>query len=32
MKTKDIHVVAYTRRRNGQLEYVCSHFRSSPNR
>ncbi|GFK34123.1 hypothetical protein VcPa08_02328 [Vibrio cholerae] len=27
---KDVHVCAYVRRRKGQLEYVCSHWRSSP--
>ena len=27
---KTVHVSAYTRTRNGQLEYVHSHWRSAP--
>lgn len=27
---KTVHVCAYTRFRKGQLEYVCSHWRSPP--
>ncbi len=27
---KTVHVCAYTRVRKGQLEYVCSHWRSPP--
>lgn len=29
-KVKDVHVCAYLRRRQGRLEYVTSHWRSSP--
>lgn len=27
---KSVHVCAYVRRRQGRLEYVCSHWRSFP--
>ncbi len=29
---KSVHVCGYVRRREGRLEYVCSHYRSMPNR
>lgn len=29
-KPKTVHVSAYTRTRKGRLEYVCTHWRSSP--
>ncbi len=29
---KSVHVCAYTRRRYDRLEYVCSHYRSLPNK
>ncbi|EJM09726.1 hypothetical protein PMI21_05458 [Pseudomonas sp. GM18] len=29
---RPVHVCAYTRMRRGQLEYVCKHCRSMPNR
>jgi hypothetical protein len=29
-RQKDVHVCAYIRTRKGRLEYVCSHWRSSP--
>ncbi|BCO20923.1 hypothetical protein KUC3_37800 [Alteromonas sp. KC3] len=32
LKAKEVRVCAYTRRRAGRLEYVCSHTRSLPNR
>jgi hypothetical protein len=28
--SKSVHVNAYVRTRNGQLEYVCQHWRSLP--
>lgn len=27
---KDVHVCSYVRTRKGRLEFVCSHWRSSP--
>jgi len=30
MRTKTVHVCAYTRKRNGHLEYVITHWRSMP--
>ncbi len=32
MRAKLVHVCAYTRYRNGQIEYVCAHYRSLPRR
>ncbi len=29
---KSVHVCAYVRTREGRSEYVCSHYRSLPNR